>query len=91
MQLEIKHCKLIILVLAIIVLILSIIMIKTKNERFSVCIDSLDRSFDGLRCLPSNDFQKKCVQYTLDNGTVFPSYAEQACKQGDTPIMSVGL
>ncbi len=82
----------IISILSLLLLLLAIVCSYTKkSETYSPCVDSIDRNYDGIRCLPSKDFQSRCVSNTIDNGTVYPQYAKSACAQGETPLLSVGL
>ena len=79
-------CCTIILILSSIICIMG-----RKKETFSPCVDSIDRNYDSIRCLPSQGFQDKCIRMTEDNQTVYPSYIPSACAQGESTLLSVGL
>ena len=79
--------------LSLFVLVLSIVVLiqGKKQEMFSYCVDPINSNYDGIQCLPSKGFQEKCIRYTQDNQTVYPSYIPSACAQGESTLLSVGI
>ncbi len=90
---SLKFHKIIAIMSLVVVILLCYAMYK-KSEYYSnqtTCAEPMTRAYNGFRCIEYPDFQTKCVEFTLANGTVTPDQAEAACRTGDAYYWSVNL